>query len=693
MTRVYLMYGGMLLFAAAILFKLIHIQFIEGPVLLKDSEEQTLRYFDVEAVRGSIYASDGSLLATSVPVFDIRMDVASPLIPDEVFNSEVLPLATSISRLFGDKPAWKIKSELVEQRKKGNRYYLLRRNVTYPQLNEIRQFPIFNRGRYRGGLIVVPGTRREKPYGLLAERTIGYEKPSEQIRVGLEGAYGAFLSGLNGKQLRRRVSNGEWRPVFDEHEVEPENGKDVVTTLDVSIQDVAEDALLKHLEEHRAAWGCVVLMEVKTGHIKAIANLHRDSADGTYQESYNYAIGASIEPGSTFKLASMISLLEDGLVDPGDTIDIGRGVVTYHGIEISDVHPLRDGRITVREAFEHSSNAGISTIVHQSYAARPQQFIDRLFSMSLGEPLGLEIPGEGKPFIKDTRHTSWSGVSLPFMSIGYELKITPLQLLTFYNAVANGGTLVRPMFASEIRQAGKTVEKFSPVVINRSICSESTLSLVQEMLEGVVQNGTATRLKKSVCRIAGKTGTAQIANRAAGYDKSNYNASFVGYFPADHPEYSCIVVVSRPSTGRYYASSVAVPVFKEITEKVYATQLEIQPREQGGEVFSLPRFASGYQQDIEFICRDLGIPLDTASSQAEWVITVHADSALRLDTKIIRDHIMPNVLGMGARDAMYILERLGLSVKIVGTGYVREQSVPAGSPIDKGGRVTLKLNV
>ncbi|MCD4731818.1 MAG: PASTA domain-containing protein [Bacteroidales bacterium] len=512
--------------------------------------------------------------------------------------------------------------------------------------------------------------------------------------MGIEGSYSKYLSGKIGKQLRRRINNGDWIPVFDENEIEPEDGKDIITTIDLNVQDVAESALYNHLIEHQAKWGCAVLMEVETGEIKAIANLTKDQSTGKYYETYNYAIGTSIEPGSTFKLPSMIALFEDGLENLEDTIDIGKGFAVYSGLTIQDVHGIRDGRVSIKEVFEKSSNAGVSTLVYNKYVSQPQRYIDRLYDMSLHEKIGLEIAGEGKPFIKDTKNSSWSKVSLPFMSIGYEIQLTPLQILTFYNAVANNGKMVKPMFVKEIQCAGKTIQEFKTEVLNGSICSQKSLEKAHEILKGVVESGTATSLNKSPYKIAGKTGTAQIANNSSGYDKTNYNASFVGYFPADTPKYSCIVVVSRPSTGRYYASSVAVPVFKEIADKVYATNLEIhQENKIEDSNIDYPIYATGYQKELEQIYKTLDIPLDSLSTNAEWAIAMKADSSVRLDTRIIKEGQVPNVKGMGAKDAIYVLENLGLIVKIRGRGFVREQSLSPGARIKEGNMIYLRLAV
>ncbi len=692
--RVFLVYLFMLLFGLAIIVKVVYIQVYEGNELLEKAQKQTLKFFNIEAVRGNIYASDGSLLATSVPIFDIRMDVASPLISDAYFLNHIDALSRELANLFRDKPKSEYKKQLLKERKKKNRYYLVKRNITYNQLKIVKTFPILERGKYKGGLIIIPKTKRQKPFGLLAERTIGYENPTENLFVGVEGSYSEYLSGKNGTQLRRRINNGDWVPVFDENEIEPEDGKDIITTIDLNVQDVAEAALYNHLIEHKAAWGCAVLMEVKTGEIKAIANLTKDKNSEKYYETYNYAVGSSIEPGSTFKLPSMIALFEDGLKNLQDTIDIGKGFAVYSGLTIQDVHGIRDGRVSIQEVFEKSSNAGVSKLVYDKYVTQPQRYIDRLYDMSLHEKMGLEIAGEGNPFIKNTKDKSWSKVSLPFMSIGYEIQLTPLQILTFYNAVANDGQMVKPMFVKEIQSAGKTIQEYDTEIINNSICSQSSLDKAHQILEGVIENGTATSLNKSPYKIAGKTGTAQIANKKTGYDKTNYNASFVGYFPADNPKYSCIVVVSRPSTGRYYASSVAVPVFKEIADKVYATNLDIHQESEIVEAnTNYPVYATGYKKELEEIYQTLNIPLDSLSTNAEWAIAMKSDSSVRLDTRIIKEGLVPNVKGMGAKDAIYVLENLGLIVRLKGRGFVREQSLSPGDRIKKGNMIYLRLAV
>ena len=691
--RVFLVYFAMIIFGLLIVVKVAYIQIVQGDELLAKADSMNMKYFHVEASRGNICAADGSLLATSVPIFDLRMDVASPLISSSDFNSHVDELAGDLAKLLGNKSKWQYKSDLIKQRKKGNRYYKIKNNVSYEQLKTLRTFPILNRGKYKGGLIILPKTKRQKPFGQLALRTIGYENTQQNLFVGLEGGFNDVLQGKDGRQLRRKINNGDWVPLFDDNEIEPKNGKDILTTIDVNLQDVAESSLRQHLIDHQAEWGCAILMEVETGYIKAIANLTRIGKTDKFQERYNYAIGRSIEPGSTFKLPSMIALFEDGLSNLDDTVSIGKGYKVYSGLTIRDVHGIRDGRVSIREIFEKSSNAGVSMLVYDKYSAQPQKYIDHLYDFSLNKPLGMQIPGEGIPYIKDTHNKTWSKVSLPFMSIGYELKLTPLQILNFYNAVANNGRMMKPILVKEIRDAGKTLETFEPEVINPSICSKSSIEKAHEILEGVVLRGTARSLKKAPYRVAGKTGTAQIADQNKGYDKRNYNASFVGYFPANDPKYSCIVVVSRPSTGRYYASSVAVPVFRDIADKVYATNLNIQQKDTTPDRLVYPIYAKGDQDEIREIYDEMHIPLDSMSTNAQWAIALKGDSDVVLKTRIFKEGIIPNLKGMGAKDAVYVLENLGLKVKIEGRGFVRQQSILPGTRAVKGRKIILKLDV
>ena len=692
--RVYLVYFGILVFGFAIIGKIVYIQLKEGVELKAKAQTQELKAFDLEANRGNILDNKGSLLATSVPIFEVRMDVSSPHISDQQFRLKVDSIATGLSKILGNSKQ-KTKSSLIKARNKGNRYFLIGRRVTYDQLKQIRTLPILRNGKYSGGLIAIQKTQRAKPYNELASRTIGYVIEKENLYVGLEGAYTDVLTGKNGKMVMRRINHGDWIPIHDENEIEPKDGLDIVSTINIHIQDVTENALLRELLNNEAFQGCAIVMEVSTGHIIAIANLRYDSTDAKYKETYNYAIGESIEPGSTFKLASILAALEDNKIKLTDSLYTGEGYTRYYNQEMKDVHKIGNGRITVRDAFEQSSNVGISRVINESYKQEPSKFIDRLYSMSLNEPLGIKILGEGIPKIKhpSTKQT-WYGTSLPWMAIGYELMITPLQTLTYYNAVANNGVMVKPMFVSAIKEGGAVIEKFDTEIINSKIASKSTIDSAQSLLEGVVERGTAKRVfKNSPYKAAGKTGTAQIATKG-GYNKRNYNASFVGYFPAEAPQYSMIIVINNPSAGKYYGGSVAAPVFRDVADNLYSTIIAA-------------KFNSGISND------SITIPIPNKPVWAIDIVSIYANLDIKEGVKFpvtgdwikgktndkniafvdvaFNENIIPNVEGMKAKDAIYLLENYGIETSITGKGKVIRQSIKAGKPIKGNTSIILQL--
>lgn len=694
--RVYLVYFLFCLFGIVILSKVIVIQFVEGDKWREKAEDLTTAIKNIEAVRGNIYAAEGSLLATSVPYFETRVDLKAGALTDNIFFENIDSLALGLSRIFKDKSQQVYKRELVSGRKKGARYHLIKRNVTYDQLKQMRKLPIFKLGKYKGGFIYIQQNKRQKPFRMLAARTIGYDIKGVKP-VGLEGAYNTDLKGIEGKRLMQKIAGGIWMPLNDDNEVEPQDGCDIYTTIDINIQDVAEYALLTQLEKHNADHGCVVLMEVKTGDVKAIANLQRDSK-GNYYEYYNYAIGESTEPGSTFKLASLMAAFEDGLVNLKDSVNTEQGVVKFYDATMKDTKQGGHGKITVQRVFEVSSNIGVAKVITSGYSKNPQKFIDRLYKMNLHQPLGLQIAGEGKPFIKDTQDKTWSGISLPWISHGYEVSMTPMQILTFYNAVANNGRMVQPKFVKEIKSKRNVVRKIETKVINEAICSPATIEKAKKMLEGVVENGTATNLKNPNYKIAGKTGTAQVANAKYGYkydSKVSYQASFVGYFPAENPKYSCIVVVNAPSNNVYYGNLVAGPIFKEVADKVYSTSIEIHESLDEKQLVSngsMPYSKSGSRSDLEEAFKALNIHTIDKASDNEWITTSAGTKAITLTSRKITQNLMPDVTGMPVKDAIYILENKGIVVKFSGKGAVKSQSLQKDAPIEYGTYVTLELS-
>ncbi|HMM10523.1 MAG TPA: penicillin-binding transpeptidase domain-containing protein [Bacteroidales bacterium] len=700
LVRVYLVYAAVLLFAMIVVYKIGRIQLVFGDELKSKAEQQEIRVFRIEALRGNILATDGTLLATTVPVFEVRMDVATPHITDQRFYNALDSLATGLAQVLGDKSKTQYYNELSQARAKGNRYLLLKNRVTYSEVKALRKLPLLNMGKFKGGLILIPETRRERPYKDLALRTIGYELERENLFVGIEGAYHNYLKGYDGKQVKRRINNGDWMPLFDENMVEPQNGKDVVCTIDVNIQDVAQQALRRNLEENQASQGCAILMEVQTGHIIAIANLSLNTKTGKYEERINLAIAESVEPGSTFKLASMLVLLDDNKVKPSDPVYIGNGQMQFHNRIMKDVHPIRDGHTNVREIFEKSSNVGIAKLIWNNYSSKPERYIDRLYDLGINAPLGIEIMGEGKPKIKHPSNKQyWYGTSLAWMSIGYELQMTPLQVLTLYNAVANNGRMVKPLFVKEIRQGNTVIEKHDPVVIKERIASQATIDTLRRLLEGVVERGTGKALNNNAYKVAGKTGTAQIADKNKGYDKQNYNASFVGFFPADDPKYSCIVVVSRPKAGKIYGGAVAAPVFREIADKVYATRPNLHDASSLSEeeitmAAVVPSGRKFYHEEAARLLEMLRVPVVRPSATTEWVSMAPNGKLIEMTpvSDTILQNRMPDLSGMHLRDALYLAEKRGLQPKVIGKGIVRAQSVPAGDTIREGQMVELQLS-
>lgn len=693
--RVYLIYVIFFVFAIIILARVVYIQFVQGDFWRQKAKEATLRYINIDAIRGDICSNDGSLMATSVPIFEVRCDLSKKTIPDELFNKNVDSLALCLSQLFPEFSKATYKEQLVKARRSNSRYYLIKRNVTYAQLKKIKTFPIFKLGRYKGGLIVEQKTRREKPFRYLAERTIGFERKGNYY-VGLEGAYSNILAGQSGKRLMQKIADGVWMPLNDDNEIEPKNGNDIITTIDINIQDVAEHSLMNHLQKHDATHGCVIVMEVETGYIRAIANLTR-TAPGVYEEKYNYAIGESSEPGSTFKLASMIVALDDGVVKITDKINTYNGKIRYADREMSDSHDGGYGVITVKEAFSVSSNVAISKIIYDNYKNNPSRFTDKLYKMGLNKPLDITIPGEGLPQIKNPKNKTWSKVSLPWMAIGYEVSLTPLQILTLYNAVANNGKMMKPQFVTEIRQTGKTIQHFDPQILNNQICKPSTIANVKEMLEEVVENGTAKNIKNSIYKIAGKTGTAQVAMANLGYKSSskiNYKASFAGYFPADNPKYSCIVVINNPNMGAYYGSAVAAPVFKEVADKIYATELNIHSNQLiMVENSIIPKIGIGFKDDVEAIYKYFGLKVVDNAPDNNIICPKITNKQVVCESYDYKNVTVPDVIGMNLSDALYVLENAGINVKFSGKGKVLSQSIAKGSRITENSTMFLQLGI
>ncbi len=671
LLRLQLVLLGMVLLAGAILFRAGKIFYVDGEAYRAKADSAYIHYRSIEAERGNIYAADGSLLAASFPYFTVSID---PVAPSEVdFRAEVDELAACMARHNGRSSAQEYRRQLIQARAAGKRYIRFDNKVSYPELQQMKQWPLFRKGQYKGGMVVEAFNLRERPYGVLAHRTIGYV--TDKAAVGLEGKFNALLSGQDGRQLVRKISGGYQLPLNDKNEIEPIHGRDIVTTLDISIQDVAETALEESLILHDAEYGTAVVMEVATGKILAMANLTRIE-EGKYDEKFNYAIGDRTEPGSTFKLASVLALFEDERCDLTETVDLENGQHAYHGISMFDSEGKHDlGIVTLPRAFWRSSNVGISKLVERYYQNSPQDFVARLKQFHLNEPTGIELAGEEAPIIplNPLDRKSWSGTTLPWLSTGYELQLSPLQMLTFYNTVANGGKMMRPYLVNEIREHGVSIEQFSPVVVDPQIASPKSIAMVRELLQMVVDSGTARNVRSPHYTAAGKTGTSLINNEHVSYRDDIYRASFAGYFPAEKPLYSCIVVVSNPRRNGYYGADVAGPVFKAIADRVYASHLGGHEPLNTGEKLRIAPQGRGYQPDLREVYNNMNWPMDWPVS-SEWASVRSSQTAEggqpRSTPLDFHDKVLPDVRGMGLRDALYLLENKGWEVTFSGLGKV-----------------------
>lgn len=658
--RMHLVTGAILLVVAMVVIKLVNIQFVEGDYYRELAKQRTVKTFTIPANKGNIYSADGSLLATSIPNYTIRFDAMAP--KKEDFDKYVSPLADSLSVLLG-KPASFYRAGLQKARSTKNRYYLLARNLSYTEYIRMKGFPLFNLGTYKGGMIVDQKTVREHPIGRVAELTIGYERnrpDGKPYGKGIEWAYRKYLNGKDGRVLKQKIAKNQWKPIRDQNEIDPLDGYDVISTIDVYIQDIAHHALLKQLVEYNANHGCVIVMETATGKIRAISNLGKSpSKDSLYTERDNYAIREVHEPGSTFKLVGLMALLEEGKVDTTDIYDTNGGVDVYRGAHVRDSKKGGYGKISLARGMELSSNTVIVKAVYNEFKNRPKDFLNYVDKWNLGKPLGLPFEGEGKPKVPRPGQQNWSAIALPWMAFGYGIEITPLQTLTLYNAVANNGVMVRPQFVSEIREWNRTIKQFEPEVINPKICSDATLKKVQTILENVVKRGTGKKLYNPNFTMAGKTGTAQANYNRADVQK-HYISSFVGYFPADQPKYTCIVVVHEPNTSgnNYYGADVAGPVFKRIAQKIFTD--------------------APATNEVKNINANNRVQDSVYTAYYNVIQQTEPDQ-------------MPDVTGLPGMDAIALLNNMQLQVQLRGTGKVKKQSIPAKTAVKAGTTVVLEL--
>ncbi|WP_299255725.1 penicillin-binding protein [uncultured Aquimarina sp.] len=656
LNRLYFIAGCMFIFAILVVVKLAKTQFVEGDMYRAKGEQRVFKTFDIPANRGNLYDSKGNLLATSVPKYDIRFDAVT--VTDKDFRENIKELSKALSKEFG-KSAEHYDDVLRRARDNKNRYFLIRRNLGYSQYMRVKNFPLLKYGANRGGLIVEQRTIREHPIGKIAERTVGYERRDDQgyyTRVGLEGAYGPFLRGKEGKRKKQKIAKNQWKPIGDANEVEPQDGYDVISTIDVNVQDITHHALLAQLEKFEAEHGTVVVMETRTGEIKAISNLGRTKS-GKYYEKLNYAVGESHEPGSTFKLMALVAALEDRVIDSSYVVDTENGRVKFYDRVVKDSKWGGYGKISAAKAFELSSNTAFAKIIDENYKNDPKKFVNRLMNMGLHKTLGLSIRGEGKPKIPYPGDKDWYGTTLPWMAHGYGVALTPLQVLAFYNAIANDGEMVKPRFIKEVKAWDKTKERFDKEVLNPAICSKETAKIVQEIMKNVVIRGTADNIQTENFQIAGKTGTCW-----GNYGKAKereYISSFAGYFPAEDPRYSCIVVIHKPNKKKgYYGNIVAAPVFKTIALKVYNDIPVVD--EVSSSIVESKEIAKSYEEYFQ--------------------------KARKYKT------IMPNLKGMPAMDVISLLENMGLKVEVKGSGKVKSQSIEPGAKVQTNQTIRIELS-
>lgn len=672
---------------AAIIYSMVRVQYVEGEHWRAVGDSLHVKYTEIPAVRGSIYSDDGSLLATSVPIYKVSLDfkVIYDLHRDSFARYKTY-LAQNLSDILKNRTPEEYRSILDNGYANKTRYETIIRNADFIQTRKITDLPIFRAGRFKGGIILEERTIRKKPYYGLMARTIGFINENHR-GAGIEASFDDVLTGVDGKMVVRRIAGG-YRPLENDMKINATNGKDIFTTVDIHLQDLVSEALMKGIIANEAAYGSAVLLEVTTGKIKAIANYDL-SENGIYERS-NHAIGTKYEPGSTIKIVSALAALENGDIEINDSVDVHGGKYKFFKNDsIEDSGHAYHGQLTYQQVIENSSNVGVSITAYNGFKKSPEDFIEYFDKLKLTEPLQTGIKGEAVPTILRPNKPGWSGMSIPSISIGYSFSTSPLHVAMVYNAIANNGKMMRPYLISGIGSFGKKEQIFEPFVYNKEICSESTLKDLQTMLEGVVQNGTASKLKDLPFSVAGKTGTSRISTSKSGYTK-DYHSSFVGYFPANSPKYTLIVVISKPSKGRIYGASVALPVFKEIASKIYANAVHTELVRR--DTAALPAVVSGTYKDVQKTCKELNLPFETDARNHEVIALTSNGNELTGQPIAFTDNTMPNVVGIGLSECLYLFENKGYVVRHRGIGKVAEQSPLPGSKLADGRTIYLRLS-
>lgn len=689
LKRAYVIFILVGCFCASLIYSMVKLQNGFDKEFSIELKKKNTRIRKVAGIRGNIYADDGSLLATSIPTYDLLWDANADGLTNKVFLAKVDSLAYMFAKTFPEKSKAAWKSKFTSLRKRKDRYTIVGKDLSFDIVRNIKNFPLIWTGKFKSGFWFEEKGKRMYFMGELAKRAIGYTKNG--VNVGLEGSFDSLLRGKEGTIMEQRMPGRIWRPVNVGNNQIAENGYDIVTTLDVGFQDVTQYALSQALIANEADHGCAMVMEVSTGAIKAIANLKRGS-DGNYYEAQNYAVSEFSEPGSTFKLVSALALLEDEYAKPSDSIGLHNGAVKYYDKTFTDGDHFdsRNKHYTLQQSFEKSSNVGISQFVWKYYQKKPQKFVDHIIDLGLNTKPDFDIPSSNFPVIKTTKSADWNGVTLPSMSIGYTSQISPLQTLMLYNAVANGGKMMNPYLVKEILQDGKSVSKIEPKIINDKICSPKTLAALQQMLKGVVERGTAEEItKKCPFTAAGKTGTVRISENGKYIDK--HMASFVGYFPAEAPQYTIIVIINKPNKEEYYGAKVAVPVFIDIANKIYSSHIKIQPTLVTAKITEAPTVLNGNQFALKTILNELSINSHSTMPNAPYCEAIAKGYSVTMNPLKIESNKVPNFKGMGLRDALQLAKQVPIKVTFEGYGKVADQSIPKGSTILSTTKIHLKL--
>jgi cell division protein FtsI (penicillin-binding protein 3) len=692
--RVYLSFIGIAILSCLVLGRVFYIQRFQGNYWRSMSDSMHQRFVETDAERGTIYSEDGQMLSTSLPQFNIYLDFMADGLRDKggkVFKENIDSFSVAVAGLFGDKKAIEYKKEFQQAYKKKERYHLLKRKISFEEYKSFRGFPLVKLGKNKSGVITEVKSFRKNPYAMMAKRTIGLYRENAQV-IGLERTYDTLLRGKAGKRLVRYITGGVPVPV-EGYEIDPENGKDIITTIDVNMQDIAETSLMKQMAQSESQYGTCIVMETKTGKIKAISNLGR-RPDGSYDEDYNYSM-LTTEPGSTIKLATLLSVLSEGKTTINDIVEVGSAGKAYVGVrEVNEAEVMPKPVMTVKECFAHSSNVGMSKIAFKTFSTQPDKYLNYLHRFRLDTVTGIDLVGEDRPRLPKIKRNNEGLHAMVTMSFGYAIEVSPLQTLTLYNAIANDGKMMRPYLVNSVQDNGIVTKQFEPNVIADKICRPEVIKMAKQCMEAVVKEGTGRPAFKDMpFQVAGKTGTAHVADGNMKYGDGVYQATFVGYFPANQPQYTCIVVIrSKPHAAIHFGGSLAGPVFRDIATRVYAMNIEKKTVTTYTPVKdSSAYFYAGYSRDIKNVYRTLNIEYADSVSQGNWSSMYANGSEPMLRTNIIHKQVMPNVKGMGLKDAIYLLENMGLKVEVRGRGKVMNQSITPGSVLTKSNTVMLEL--